>query len=470
MFNDERINLQIGRIYKRGIIAAVVLAVFWMVTRSVYWLVLTDYVTPQELFVTFIPDGIVLFTGLIILLIDVLLFAGKTDERKVFLKSKYYRGATWFFLGSIFLGFILNVPYYFIASLFTRNESAINSLLYCLLVLGAIYLVYSFRKHQICFNYAFVEDEDKGYYSKVLMNILKAFAVAVGAMGLGILIIFLSIPRADDALGEVLMRTVVSSYDYVVFLLIGSVLYFLLSVSERKNILFSADDRLFGKGDKMVLLSYLIISLIVNCLTITSNVLFAYFYEYTFKFVYALDIISTVSTVLNGTLSILSCVALCSIIRVLKNKGVSSVLAKIIIIEKVLSILIGIALNGIYALRIDVKVISKISVIRSNVDFYVHIVLAFVFLVFLVKELGLSKKMYAIPFLHLLYDFVPRITNRIAEFFADENASYTEKHIMVHLKSNVYTGIRTVLIVIIFVIMIRVLTSLPKNDEKLEIE
>lgn len=163
MFNDERINAECGRIYRRGILLAVLETLVYVALRTAVLAIRGELRT-----VVTYTEGVILLVGIGILAVGAVRFRRGGDERVQFERHTYYLKAGRSFIVSVLGVYILTIP-------FTTQEmlggQAHNHLLIMLEVLGCLYLFYAFKARDINFNYSFIADGVKSYYRRVLRNI-----------------------------------------------------------------------------------------------------------------------------------------------------------------------------------------------------------------------------------------------------------------------------------------------------------
>lgn len=163
MFYDERINAECGKIYRRGIICAVLFSVFYALVR----MLVTEFSAKNymaELFVS--------VCGIVILLIGLVRFYGGADERQESEKHAFYLNAGKFMIIAAISGYALTLPF-----VRGRNDFPVNHFILVLEMLGYMYFFYSFKSREINFNYTFIAEDKKTYYTNVCKNIGKLAAV-----------------------------------------------------------------------------------------------------------------------------------------------------------------------------------------------------------------------------------------------------------------------------------------------------
>lgn len=165
MFYDERINLECGKIYRRGIGYATMVAGVYGAFRAVY-LQRIGHLHAEYL----LTELSIAICGIIILLIGAARFGWSRDERSVYEKHQYYLGAAKVFLITGLAGYAVTIPLSWSKPF---SDFPMNYLIIFLEVLGAIYLFYAFKTREINFNYSVIAEEKKVYYSHVFANMGK---------------------------------------------------------------------------------------------------------------------------------------------------------------------------------------------------------------------------------------------------------------------------------------------------------
>lgn len=217
MFSDERVNRQTSKIFSKAILyATIISALYLMIKTYVFGVIFSGSIS--ELFI--------IITGVVIVGLDISKFKKSDyDERVVEARFLYYKKASIIFLGMSLLGFSLAIPISFLK----MNETPpINILFINLELLGFIYFSYQFKKHNIYFNYSFIENRTV-YYKRVLKNILKLTILTSIVYGLALfitLIIFIN----QAWMISIVLSLIIS---FLVSLLSLSLYYLFISWMER---------------------------------------------------------------------------------------------------------------------------------------------------------------------------------------------------------------------------------------------
>ena len=216
MFDDERINYESGRIYRRGILLAVLYTLLFTVSR----LLLTRGFGGITHYLT---EGAVVLSGVVILLVGWIRWGFSRDERSRFEEHRYYLTAGKVFLVLALAGYAVSIPF----RARVTNDYPVNELIINLETLGCVYFFFSFKRREVSFNYTFIHERGWSYYRRVLLNIAKLAGI-------------LLIPYGVASLLDLWLY---GSFTMYVALLLGYIYsavglgldYFLLSLLEKLN-------------------------------------------------------------------------------------------------------------------------------------------------------------------------------------------------------------------------------------------
>ena len=173
MFFDERIESQSGRIFRKGILFAMILTLIFTVCKVlnyqefVFW----------DIF-SFLAEATVILSGIIILLYGEFFRENSEvkDERYYSEKYAYYNKSAKIFLfysiGGFAASILVDLTY---SSLFPSNF-----LLLYLELIGFVFISYEFKKNGINFNYSIIDKNNKEYYAAVFKGIGKMALIIVG--------------------------------------------------------------------------------------------------------------------------------------------------------------------------------------------------------------------------------------------------------------------------------------------------
>lgn len=186
MFQDERINKESGRIYRNCIILSLIITLIFLIIKTVYYRMIDCFQ-----FIYILPESVLLIESLIILGVGEGLIINKTkDELFYFKRYNYYKKAMINFLSIGLLGFSISLPFEF-----EKKFMDLSSMSYLIHLesLGFLFLVFSFKRARINFNYSFIEESTAKYWKNVALNVLKLFNLHVLFFGISMLINIVSI-------------------------------------------------------------------------------------------------------------------------------------------------------------------------------------------------------------------------------------------------------------------------------------
>ena len=86
MFNDERINIECGKIYSKGILLTVLVTLLYTISRTITLIIQGEFKTP----VTY-TEAVILILGIGILLTGFFRFNKDRDERTVYERHTFYK-------------------------------------------------------------------------------------------------------------------------------------------------------------------------------------------------------------------------------------------------------------------------------------------------------------------------------------------------------------------------------------------
>ena len=166
MFNDERISLQIGKIYKKANFIVILIASIFFIARAMFYLLETGSL-PISLFSTEIVSILV---AVIILLFGEINYCNKEkDEMIIYKKYSFYSHAGKYLLIAIIFGYALSMINSFRRIGFDFPP---NTIIFVYQIIGLIYFYFQFKKNNININYSFINNDNKSYYLNILKRIL----------------------------------------------------------------------------------------------------------------------------------------------------------------------------------------------------------------------------------------------------------------------------------------------------------
>ena len=217
MFYDERINRICGRAYRTGILLAVLYTLLFGLCR---FMLLGRFRWDRS-----VTDLFIILTGIALLLIGTIRRGFAKDERVEFEQHNFYLRAGKIFVVASLLGYALSIPQLKYQWAYKPLDYSADQLILHLLTLGCVYFFCVFKRHQVSFNYAFIDAPSAVYYRRVLLNVAKLAGILLLPFGLGVL--------SDMARHGAYLLTIVLRYAISVGGL--SLSYLLLSVLEKCN-------------------------------------------------------------------------------------------------------------------------------------------------------------------------------------------------------------------------------------------
>ena len=215
MFNDERINRICGGIYRTGILLAVLYTVLFGVCRA---LIVGFRIS------LYLTEICIILTGGIILTVGLIRWGFARDERADYERHRYYLTAGKVFVVMALLGYAISIP----LRIRQADDYPVNELILHLLILGCVYFFYTFKRHQVSFNYTFIDESAAAYYIRVLLNTAKLAGILLLPFGLAALL--------DLMLYGSFIHFLAILWGYVASVLGLGTDYFLLSALEKCNV------------------------------------------------------------------------------------------------------------------------------------------------------------------------------------------------------------------------------------------
>lgn len=306
MFNDERINIQCGKIYRNGIFILLCVTVLYTMGKIV-----TLQSQGTECFEgilgfvsCFFCELAVIISCITIFLYALLKFGTEKDERYYFLRNKYYLNSAKILLIIGLSAYVLPMPFLRDSEYIKFTQNYISLVIVCE-TLAYVYIYYNFRKNGININYSFIFESKKDYYRKVWKNILKfsaimlipyAFAAyfellfnqslgymlsillsyAISVLGLALEYLFVSFAEKryyDDETSHVIKNGVVASFAVLVaFMILLNISQF-ISYAIAYNI-FNISSPYVSFGSLLAMSSYLKTNLDCIFVTIMLSIVF----------------------------------------------------------------------------------------------------------------------------------------------------------------------------------------------------
>lgn len=392
MFNDERINAECGKIYSKGILLTVLTTLVYVISRTVTLIIRGTLKTP----VTY-TEAVILILGIGILLIGAFRFKSSGDERIAFERHNYYQKAGKTFILAVFGTYILTIP-------FTTQEMLggqwHNHLLMLLEVIGYLYIFYSFRTKEINFNYSFIAENGTVYFSRVF--------TIIGSLWLGLLIPFVLAAAWELILHRSLAGALTILLAYVSSAIGLSVEYFFISLTEKLSY-NSTDSTGFAIGTKISMA----VCLAVSCLSAGLQYVSVHFVTGNLQDIpNAGAVIAKISQHIKRMdllLIILIGFCLCNVISQTKR---SPLLYSVCRIKMVL---LALSAFGEILMPVWFRAVSEetLRFLANNADPWMNlisqaisVVLWFLFVRAMIKELNAPRILWVIPPLHIVLRIV----------------------------------------------------------------
>lgn len=181
MFYDERIENVKGKIAKRAILIAFIVT---FVLAQIHCTNLLRNASDVRYYWFALPDVIICFSTIVTLIIGLVrhIIISKDERTEVEQGSFYSKAAS--MLIKIALGaFAFDIPIVlYLGKPLTFADNGSSGIIYTLLFIVGIYVVYSFRKNDIYFNYSIMDSDY--YYKGVFKNIGKLSLYALAFLGI----------------------------------------------------------------------------------------------------------------------------------------------------------------------------------------------------------------------------------------------------------------------------------------------
>ena len=230
MFYDERIEKAKGKIAKKSILIA--FAVTFVLTE-IHCANLLRNASDIRYYWFALPDVIIYFSTLVALIIGLArhIIISK-DERTEADQDNFYSKAASILIKIALSAFAFDIPIIlYIGKPLTFADNGPSGIIYTLLFIVGIYVVYSFRKNDIYFNYSIMDSEH--YYKGVFKNIGKLSLYTLAFLGISAIsfigVIAIKTPESARVL-KILLDTL--AY-YVGALIEVALLYLLYSFLEK---------------------------------------------------------------------------------------------------------------------------------------------------------------------------------------------------------------------------------------------
>ena len=232
MFYDERIEKARGNIARNSIVISVIISALIGAIRLTNVLKNSD--DNKYLFLV-VLEAVIVSVGLITLFIGFIRSKlSLKDERVVAEQASFYNKASMLLIKSVAFAFAILLPVVlYIGYPHNFADTRFDSILYVLFFIVGIYVIYSFRRNDIYFNYSFMEEEH--YYKCVFRNIKKLalYMLLLFAISVILLILIVAFRAIEQA---ALLNCFIQIIAVYVFTLIElSLLYLLYSFLEKTS-------------------------------------------------------------------------------------------------------------------------------------------------------------------------------------------------------------------------------------------
>lgn len=425
MFNDERINLISGKVYRNGVIIATII--------SIAYLILKCFVIYKQQFVFtsyIISEMFAVIGGIIIILIGELrLISQPKDERYYLDKYSFYITGAKYYLGIFLLGFAIAVPLEFDK---LNIAMPLNTLLIHLEIIGLIYFSYFFKKNKIYFNYSVINENKSTYYKKVFYNIFKLLILLISLYSISLLIAFVKFATSDAILLVLLSILMAFIFSFITLGLI----YFFISWVEKVSFDEEVVNRKFSYATLIVGIVTLLYVFVQGYLSAKNN-----FYiksgQYSDELVRALFsrnliIIKYVSYYYNAFYGLLMMYLLIQ----LPNKKTSNLGINIIVLQLIVNIIYDLFRSNIMAMIAANNDSHNALILFSQVTNMISIILSlvglvgiFILMIGLIGEAKKKEGIILIPIAALIVNLFSFYVNQYQQSFI--NWSYFQFGLMV---------------------------------------
>ena len=390
MFNDERITIESGKIFRKANIITIIISMIFLIARMCVYIVHKDNIS----FGIFSTELCAIITATVILLYGEFAIRSEVkDERIITDKYHFYSKHGKTLLIWILVGYAISM-----IDSFRRSPSDIapNQIIFVFQALGVVYFYYMFKKNQININYTFIENDRKTYYKQVWK--------LIGYLSLIIIIVYISCGMISMLLYQ--------RFEYLlgfIFAAITSILglglqYLLLSFLEKKD--YDNDKNKvsisFLISGLIVALTYLITAICSGVVVYVANnglvSLLGSFIAYATEVKNNIAFITT--TYLGISLSYL--LSYCA-----KNKAVSKTIFAYFIMLYVTTFSSLVFNIPLHFIKIENEVMYYQTMLYVNTALALSFVIIFGLLVyFVIKEKGYNKKLILIPVIELICFFL----------------------------------------------------------------
>lgn len=388
MFNDERINAECGKIYSRGILLAVLLTLVYAAVRTAVLVIQDSLVS-----VLTYTEAVILIVGIGILVTGALRFRKDGDERTAFERCSFYKKAGRSFIIAVLGTYILTIP-------FTSEEmlggEGYNQLLSLLEIVGCLYAFYAFKTRDINFNYSFIAESTGVYYRRVLklvgglwLSLLAPFFIAA---------VWMLVTRQSWLGAFAILLAYFSSAAGL------SVWYFFISLVEKTSYDSMGDGR-FALGARIAALACLVVELVTALLMCS----YVYYATGDLRAISGgrnigalIAAIATVRLRLEFILIVLVGLALSRILPQIRKGGLLYAVCRVQLILLALNVIVKTLRPILYRAYSDESIRFIATTVvqwRERLSLLTALVMWTLFIYAAVRELGVSRVLWAIPVL-----------------------------------------------------------------------
>lgn len=388
MFNDERINAECGKIYSRGILLAVLLTLVYAAVRTAVLVIQDSLVS-----ILTYTEAVILIFGIGILVTGALRFRKDGDERTAFERCSFYKKAGRSFIIAVLGTYILTIP-------FTSEEmlggEGYNQLLSLLEIVGCLYAFYAFKTRNINFNYSFIAESTGVYYRRVLklvgglwLSLLAPFFIAA---------VWMLVTRRSWLGAFAILLAYFSSAAGL------SVWYFFISLVEKTSYDSMGDGR-FALGARIAALACLVVELVTALLMCS----YVYYATGDLRVISGggnigalIAAIATVRLRLEFILIVLVGLALSRILPQIRKGGLLCAVCRVQLILLALNVIVKTLRPILYRAYSDESIRFIATTVvqwRERLSLLTTLVMWTLFIYAAVRELGVSRVLWAIPVL-----------------------------------------------------------------------
>lgn len=404
MFNDERIIIESGKIFRKTNIVALIISVVFLIVRLFLYFLESDFPNTNLGFGLFSTEIVTIIMSLGIILYGELKYKDEVnDERIETVKYNYYNKSIKILLISIIAGYAVSM-----IDSFNRisYDFDVNYIIWIFQVLGVALVYINFKKKQININYSFINNDNKTYYKHVFKLIIY--------LGIACGIIYVSCGIVVALIYQEIIYVLTFLIAGIVSILGLGLQYLLLSFLEKID---------YDDDKHKVTKAFIFPALICIVILVTHAILFKVTY-----FIGESDItnkaqliikISEFNASLTFTSAIYEVITLSYILSYfIKNKAVYKCI-HIYFIVFVISTIIGIInfipfhLISSSDLSLTVAEYIVINQMKNYILSYTNLILILLIVIFIIKDLKLKKIWIVFPLVRLLMPLVYAYFNLI---------------------------------------------------------